>query len=266
MKKYFTFLVPAIGAVIILSSYSGNLSMYPQGAPSGYTGSPLDGKNCTQCHGGNAANVIGWITSDVPVEGYIPGQTYNITVTVSGSGAKGFEVSPQNPSGSFLGTLHAGTGSKLTSGNANYITHSSSSNANPKVWTFTWTAPAAGSGAVTMYGAFALNKSATKLSILVIPENTTTGIPENQSQVKLNVYPNPVGETLFLNIKLENQQQGSVSLVSASGSGQYELFNGSIAAGEQKLCFNVSNIPSGIYLLEFSSKEGQSGTKVIIRH
>lgn len=159
--------------VFLVSSFSGDDAKYPGGAPAGYTGSPADGKDCKQCHGGSTTPVTDWITSNIPAEGYTPGTTYDITVTVTGSGKKGFEVSPQNLSGSLLGTLQATSGTKLT-GSGKYITQTSSSNSNPATWTFNWTAPVAGTGEVTFYGAFTVSKAVTKTSTLTVQEVAQT--------------------------------------------------------------------------------------------
>ena len=77
---------------------------YPGAAPAGYTGSPSDGHNCTSCHGGTATTATGILSSNIPMAGYTPGASYTITVTLTGPGAKGFEVSPQNASGTLLGS------------------------------------------------------------------------------------------------------------------------------------------------------------------
>lgn len=145
----------SFGAVILFSSYT---IMYPTGAPAAKTGSPGDGGICTECHGGTATTTAGQITSNIPASGYVPGQTYQITATnpLTGSGKYGFEVSPQNVAGTLLGTLVAGTGSQLVGGNK-YVTHSNA-NTTTSSWTFSWTAPAAGTGTVTFYGAFAKGK------------------------------------------------------------------------------------------------------------
>jgi hypothetical protein len=152
---------------------------YPGGAPSPYyyTGSPSDAHSCASCHG-NASNVTGWITSNIPAAGYIAGTTYQITATntVSGSGKYGFEVSPQSISGILLGTLAPGTNSKLV-GSGKWITQSTASN-SVSAWTFNWTAPAAGTGSVTFYGSFCRSTgSATKLSTLVVSEQASAALP-----------------------------------------------------------------------------------------
>ena len=173
MKQIFTVLAFSLvmAAALAFSSYSGDECDYPSGSPAGYTGSPGDGKECTQCHGGTAAPVTGWITSDIPATGYVPGNTYNVTVTVTGSGKKGFEVSPQSPSGAQLGTLIAGSGSHLTGG-TKYVTQNSGVTSNPATWTFQWTAPVTGTGEVTFYGAFCVGEPVTKTSTLTVQETT----------------------------------------------------------------------------------------------
>jgi hypothetical protein len=145
----------SIGAIVLFSGYG---MMYPTGAPEAKTGSPADGANCTECHGGTATTTNGLITSNIPGTGYVPGTTYQITATnpLTGTGKMGFEVSPQNVAGTQLGTLIAGAGSQLVGG-TKYVTHINA-NATTNTWTFGWVAPAAGTGAVTFYGAFARRK------------------------------------------------------------------------------------------------------------
>jgi len=174
MKRFFLYvfsvLLP-VGLVLALTSFGGDdLTDYPGGSPAGYTGSPGDGKDCMDCHGGSTSFVEGWITSDIPVEGYTPGVTYNLTVTVSGSGDKGFQVSPQDLTGMEMGTLIAGPNTHLNGG-TKYVNQNSKSTANPATWNFQWTAPPAGSGEVTFYGAFTVNKPVTRTSTLTVQES-----------------------------------------------------------------------------------------------
>ncbi len=172
MKKINFLAFAIIASVVLLSGFA---AFYPSGAPAGYTGSPGDGSNCSSCHGAAATTTAGWITSDIPAAGYTPGQAYQITATnnMAGSGKYGYEISPQNSTGTLLGTLTTGTNSKLV-GSGKYITHSSASSST-KTWTFSWTAPAAGTGSVTFYGAFARGYSgSTTLSTLVVSENSAS--------------------------------------------------------------------------------------------
>ena len=186
-KQSLLFLARMAGSLFISLVISVSAIAYPSGAPAGYTGSPGDGQHCVSCHNGSAATVSGWITSNIPAAGYTAGTVYNITVTVSGTGKKGFEVSPQNASGAQLGVLAAGTSSHLVGG-TKYVTQSSAGSTSSTVsWMFTWTAPVAGTGTVTFYGAFTVAKANTKLSTTVVNENTVMPLAVVATANPLNI-------------------------------------------------------------------------------
>ena len=258
-------LLPAAAAAFLFVAFSGNVSRFPGGAPAGYTGSPLDGKDCQNCHGGQTSPVIGWITSNVGPEGYNPGETYTITVTVSGSGEKGFEVSPQNPGGTFLGTLILGSGTEFASGNNKYITQSSSSTSDPKVWTFQWTAPAAGSGPVTMYGSFAINKPVTKTSTLVIPENVSTGMDEGVVE-GLRIYPVPAHDWLNLEYETSSVDRAEIFISDISGKTIAVLHPEAKVAGKQAIKIPTSDLREGVYLVRYIASGEQFARKILVTH
>jgi hypothetical protein len=210
---------------------------YPGGAPSPYyyTGSPSDNHSCASCHGG-ASTVSGWITSNIPAGGYVPGTTYQITATnsVSGSGKYGFEVSPQNSSGTLLGTLAAGSNSKLVG--SKWITQSNASNSITS-WTFNWTAPVAGTGNVTFYGSFTRSTgSATKLSTLVVSEQAGSSLPAAAGPITGNaaVCQNTIGAYSVGNII------GATSYVWTVPAGAY------ITSGQGTTSITVNFSPAAI--------------------
>jgi hypothetical protein len=264
MKKAFLFILPLLTSAILLSSYSGNNLRYPGGAPAGYTGSPGDGKDCTDCHGGSSTPVTGWITSDVGPEGYIPGTTYNITLTVSGSGDKGFEVSPQDDAGNFYGTLIAGSGSKLV-GNNHYITQTSSSSSNPKVWNFQWVAPEAGSGMVTMYGAFALNKSVTRTSTLAIPENTSVFISEEEIP-GVEIFPVPADQHTRITFDLTGGQHGKLVVYDTGGKEAALVAQGFFDSGSHQYTAKTGSMKNGVYFIRFEGEKLNFTRKVLVAH
>jgi hypothetical protein len=266
MKKIIFFTIPIAAVVILLFANSGNLVHYPGGAPAGYTGSPHDGQNCKDCHNGSVATVQNWITSNVDPTGYLPGQTYTITLTDSGSGKKGFEVSAQNPAGNFLGTLINGSGTEFAEGNPNYITHSSSSNSNPKVWTIQWTAPASGSGPVTFYGAFALNMSATKLSTLVVQENIGTGVSQKPAFTPLTVSPNPADKEFSVSFNLDKSSDVEISLVNSETGVVTLVMQEKMEAVRNTEHFNCSAVAGGLYILRVRSDNQEFSKKIIISH
>ena len=169
MKKTLLLIPTLLAVVILLAGFGGGSGQKtPTGAPAGYTGSPADGRNCTSCHGGTATTVSGIITSNVPVSGYVPGTSYTVTATLAGTGGKGFEISPQSITGTLLGSIVAGSNNHITG--TKYLTHNAAVTTTPAVWSFTWVAPAAGTGSVTFYGAFAITMATTNLSTLVVNE------------------------------------------------------------------------------------------------
>ncbi|MEI8007445.1 MAG: T9SS type A sorting domain-containing protein [Bacteroidota bacterium] len=169
MKKNFYSLI-LVFLVVSGMNFTTSVFAHSNGAPSGYTGSPGDGKICTYCHGGSATVVSGYFTTDIPSSGYVAGTTYNITVSFTGSGGKGFELSPQDSvSGTQRGTLIPGSGSKLVGG-TKYITHSVKQTSTTANWAFQWTAPVAGTGNVTFFSAFVITQSTCHKESITVPE------------------------------------------------------------------------------------------------
>lgn len=249
-------------ALLILYGFGGQ-SKWPGGSPGGYTGSPGDGKDCTQCHGGSASLVLGWISSDIPAEGYLPGETYTIFIDVSGSGDKGFEVSPQADDGSPLGIVHDGTGVHLVNGNK-AVTQDNATSANPAQWQFEWTAPAAGTGAVTFYGAFTVNKPVTKLCTYVVQENTGISIAE-QYYIDTKIYPNPVTDRIRLSLLSKRRSDIRVSLVALNGQSVDLLYKGQINEGEVSLDLRTPvSLKPGVYILRIQNNDFVSNSRVLI--
>lgn len=235
------------------------------GAPSGYAGDPAGGnRNCTNCHGGSdAVQQAGWISSDIPETGYVSGTTYSITATATGAGISkfGFQVSAQNSSGTFLGTLvNTGTETKLISG-TNYITHTSSglSGDGSKVWTFNWTAPGSGSGEVVFYGAFNLadgnggsSGDAIRLSTLTVNEDASTGFDPDEIAGQFSVYPNPARDELHVT---------TADGLAGSGYTVYDQAGKQVMMGllnEKITMLSISHLKAGIYYVRIdgSNKPG----------
>jgi hypothetical protein len=201
------------------------LTSNPTGAPAGYSGSPADGQTCANCHGGTASTVSNVLTSNVPASGYVPGTNYTITVSISGASTrKGFQVSPQNNSGVLIGTLTAGSGNTIVG--SKYITHTSSKTTNPGTWTFTWTAPAAGTGSVNFYGAFVSNKNNITKQVLTVNEqasttttptlSATTVTSVSNTSVNLSANINANGKTYNASFLFKDSVSVNWTLVSAN--------------------------------------------------
>lgn len=138
------------------------------GSIGGKTGSPNDIANnnissCTGCHYAGTANGA-MISSNIPLNGYIPGNLYTITVNINQAGVDnyGFEITSEetNSGSAKTGTFFVtnNTETKLTNNNT-AITHQAAGitgTNNSKTWSFDWQAPgfASSTGSVTFYGAF----------------------------------------------------------------------------------------------------------------
>lgn len=243
----------------------GNLNSQPTGAPARSSGGPAEsGATCAQggCHGGTATTVTDRITTDIPAEGYTPGTTYNITVSFSGTGRKGFMFSAQNASGEFKGTPIAGSGSKIVF--TNYITHSMAVNTTAATWNFQWTAPAAGTGAVNLYGAFAVTTVNTTKQMITVAEKVNTGINEAAKEIALSSYVDNSEKTLNVAFNLKQQADVNITLVNYNGQVCKQLHAGYLHAGQQQFTSSTQNLKAGVYFIQTKVGEQTYFQKVLI--
>jgi hypothetical protein len=197
--------------------------------------------------GGTASAVDGWLTSDVPATGYVPGQTYTIQVVATGSGRKGFQVSPQTIAGNLVGTLTPGTGNELV--DTKYITHSSAVNTDA-TWLFQWQAPSAGAGDVTFYASRAIGKLNTSYTTLTI-QQSTVGM-DDAKKSDFGIFPNPVRNSTTMTVSLEKASDISVELLDLRGVRILSLLNSSLSTGTHSIPLNFQ-VPAGIYLLKMKT-------------
>ncbi len=264
MKTKLLLSFPLSIILLVLIYGFGGGSKWPGGSPGGYTGSPGDGKDCTQCHGGTASTVLGWISSNIPDEGYIPGDTYIINIHIMGAGDKGFEVSPQDLSGNLIGTLTAGTNNHLVAGNT-AATQDDATSLNPAQWEFEWTAPETGTGDVTFYGAFTVNKPVTKLSTYIAHENTSISIDEH-IDMQLAVYPNPAKGVINIAYQAIETGKLSIDLVSMSGRSILIHEDAQVQKGDHSLrCLLPSGLQAGSYILRIQQNSAASNIKLVIK-
>ncbi|MEZ5173212.1 MAG: choice-of-anchor V domain-containing protein [Bacteroidia bacterium] len=258
----------ALLAVLTISLSNLNFAMSePSGADPGCTGSPGDSnKTCAQsnCHSGSASARDGMISSDVPAGGYIPGETYLITVSITQAGISkwGFQASPQNTSGGLLGSISVSesTRTKLVGSNK-YITHKTvgtTGSTGSSSWTFNWTAPAAGTGDVTMYAAVMAsnnNNSSSGDQIftddLLMQEDISSGLKNTIASSATLVYPNPVeGNTLFI-----KGLASGINYEILDQSGRL-VQSGIINSDISQAGIDVSSLLPGIYLIRNLSEPG----------
>jgi hypothetical protein len=256
--------------VMALALGMGSLHSTPDGAPTdGRTGSPGDGgKTCATsgCHFGSATTINNVITSNIPAEGYTPGASYTITVSVDGSGRKGLCVSPQKEDGTLMGTLTAGAGLAFVGGK--YITHTSPKTDAMSVWTFTWVAPAAGSGRVIFYGAFANNRNVVRKSEYAIEEKIASGTSENKLVAQFNVFPNPskANAPLTIGFNPKNADNFKITLLDITGKEVSVLFNESVQPRYQEQSFILPSLTKGVYFIRLTGNKESITQKLFIHN
>ncbi|MCC7302617.1 MAG: T9SS type A sorting domain-containing protein [Bacteroidia bacterium] len=247
------------------------------GAPPGFTGSYPDGYSaCDVCHTGPTPTPVnGWITSNIPVTGYIPGNTYTVTATASGTGHDkfGFEVSPMDSFGNLIGTLIPTSSETQLTSNSIYITHTSSgtSGMNTKAWNFNWTAPAPGYGNVTFYGAFNVtnNDSSNDFDTIytsnyTVQEYISSVVGEFGFIKGINVYPNPVTDHLKIHFLNRTPQLLNLSLFDINGRQVMEKKEAE-QNGSGLLQWNFDHtLPPGVYLLNIDGPLLHTESKIIV--
>ncbi|HEX4887515.1 MAG TPA: choice-of-anchor V domain-containing protein [Luteibaculaceae bacterium] len=220
------------------------------GSPGSYSGSPSDAnRTCANgCHGGTAIATPGIITTNIPAEGYVPGQTYTVTVTADYMGRTkyGFELSANTSGGQNTGSF-VHTPGQTQAVNTRNATHTSSSNAAPsgsRTWTVSWTAPAEGTGAVTFYAAvLATNSNNSSSGDITLRSSASVG--EKLAACTIDDVP----VSAAMNQVCEGNA-GSIRVTNSQSGVSYQLFNagtnqsiGSAQAGNgSTLTFNAGNL------------------------
>ena len=93
-KNIFLFMLLSLIAVVFISG-----TMDKEGSPGEKSGSLLDGIMCARCHP-SSVTPVEWISSNISVTGYMPGQIYTIAINATDATATkiGFEVTAENAS------------------------------------------------------------------------------------------------------------------------------------------------------------------------
>jgi hypothetical protein len=181
----------------------------------------------------------------------------------------GFQISPQDASGSPLGSLVITDAVKTQLvGFGQYITHTSAGtifSSGTASWSFDWTAPAAGTGNVTFYGAFNITNNANNnsgdfvhLSTLTVTEDLSAGINDVQTSGMFSVYPNPAAG--ILHIKNERSFVPTSGYINDLSGRRIKELSGEEISGNRIL---LGDLPAGLYLMNIVSENRTSIVKFI---
>lgn len=229
------------------------------GSPGQRTGSAVDGaKTCaTQggCHANASAPILkqDMITTDIPATGYVPGESYKITLNPTKAGASrwGFEMMVQNSSNEASGAFVSNTDGNIVSGNTDRITHKFASGAggDSKTWVLDWTAPTTADGDLQIFASVLAangngNTGGDQLIIdtLDISVNATASLSSVVSQ-EIVLYPNPVVSELHI-----KGFDGSNAVISV-----FDMMGKEVIAMPFERVVSVRDLPSGNYTLKVAS-------------
>ncbi len=262
-------------ALLIVEGLKNEASTRNAGVPSGgYTGSPADGVTCgnSNCHNVSPTSKSGWITSDIPSSGYVPGQTYTITANPVKSGINkfGFEVTAEDNSQNKVGNIIiTNTTETQTRNSGTSITHTGSgtSGSGSKSWSFDWTAPSSGTGDVTFYGAFNATNGNNQptgdeifTSSLTVQEDVTTSvaaIANKAQELSLKVFPNPADGPVNLIYQAPSVEKVRIAVLNSSGQLVREEFLPA-GKGNARHRIDLGGMASGSYYLQM--EQGESST------
>ena len=294
---------------VVVSSYHEGPAFYNGYDCTGAeTGTPTAtfrgcGNGSTACHGSSATATlpvtleIDSTATGTPVTSYVPGRTYYVKISGTNNTALtlpkyGFQVTAIKGTTASASPVNAGTfQSTGLPANVQYTPHASPDSCNivehsnslspasgsgaagtTYVTTFTWTAPASGTGTVSFWGALnavsgtythegstANPDSTWNVAMVSLTENTHVGVAEVNNEIALNVYPNPVVNNLNIQVTSANQEGYTYQV--------YDM-TGRVVVAEQPLKTSTvvaaGNWRNGIYLLKVTGN-GTSKTTTIVK-
>ena len=269
MKKTLLFTTSILIGLLLLTYpevINGNVNGSNNGN-GGKTNSPMDLGNCTMCHSGtlnpNTSGSVA-ISSDIPASGYVPDETYTITVEAEHQSftTYGFELTAENGSSKAgIFTIVNSSQTKLVNG-GNAVTHKMSGilGSATKTWTVDWTAPGFASSlgtvdfyacAVTANGNGENSGDEVHTNIYTVTEQQSTSIQEKEHLFSV-FYSNE-----SINIDATNRIE-LINIYNIDGQ-----IVKSINSNTKKI--STSELSDGIYIIELSDIfNNKSTTKVSI--
>lgn len=252
-------------------------NLFPSGITGNYAGAPGD-QNCTACHSGStqsgsSVNSIVFASGLTPVTSYVPGQTYNVALTMTPNPSKkGFQAVAMNASNQVVGTFATVTmgGASVSS---NRATHTSSSNTSSNTaWAWSWTAPSTDQGDVTFYVASmsANNDGGTSSDIVYLSQHVF-GSSASINEVKSDKYNFSAGYSSNDNSVVMNFNSlvsGSMyfNLVDLNGRSvfTYDMGNAQIGHNKEKIVL-PNDLKEGIYVVNMFVNNNAMSQKIMIK-
>ncbi|MBA2407761.1 MAG: T9SS type A sorting domain-containing protein [Chitinophagales bacterium] len=277
MRKYTIYLVTICTAVVLLFQFSEvrTNSIQP---PAGRTGAPgeLTCGDGAACHNTTPNTGSGSVMLSFNGDNneYVPGDTYQVTVTVLDPDASkfGFECTSIDNNGDSAGIWSGEVQGNIafpTAGavdDRKYVSHFMADANN--TWIVNWIAPATDIGAVTFY---ASGNAANGNSSATGDEIYTTSLTINMATgIEIIESGNPfMVESIthdYLNVQYYSAGLNSVAFQLYDLNGKHlKSFDGnSQSPGTHSTTLDVSSIPQGLYFLQYVSGNIGITKKIII--
>ena len=98
--------------------------------------------------------------------------------------------------------------------------------------------------------------------LIALPVHTTSAEIISGFESNIRVYPNPVRDNLNIEFELDRTSSVSVEIFSILGSRVASIYNDRNAFGNKAVQFDVSNLPSGIYMVTITNGQNRVTRKI----
>jgi hypothetical protein len=289
MKK--TIVISALALMVVVLSSAIERVQKSAGPPSCHANEPPGNLNCTDCHTDATLNTgSAAITFDLggAEDGYIPGQTYNITVSVSRPSLvrAGFQCIALQDNDNRISpgtvTLNDENRTQVLDKNAPHsggcleeervwIEHTFNGNtcdaSGKNQWTYRWKAPDVNVGSVSFYlSALEANNDLAETGDNVYTRKKTitglTGIAETD-RVSYTIYPMPANGMLLVQPLREVPQ--TVVLYGITGTAVRTWKQQELQLKDQSIKLDLGGLEAGVYFLHIKSGDASATQKVLVR-
>ncbi len=244
----------------------------------GNTGAPGDQslangqpRTCISCHGGNAftidmdINLEDLAGNPVVDNEYIPGETYNMSVTINSTGANtparyGFQILALTDVDEEEVNTWANTSpnAKIATAANTGRTYVEQNNASAEnTFMMEWTAPEQGSGSVTLYSCGngvnsngSTSGDAAVCTTLTLQEAETTSANSLiLAPFDIDINPNPAVDYINVNVDSPIQEEITMNILNVKGQLlQSQIW--SLNKADNRNEIQVNDLPAGMYFLQ----------------